>query len=173
MSHYRITPLEKKSISVIYEMYRENDDGSISWFNIEDHYRWGQGFIAEDMDCNLGSAEDQVQYCKMEDGEHEGCEFDDSVAVFFAFSDDLTEIEQEAIKESYYDGGAGWLFDGDHSWQEEDSAVLVQAPYKVEFCKEDGTVIREVKLRTEEEWRKLYEETGKFVSKDSGLNENN
>ena len=52
MSHYTITPLEKKSISITYEMYRENDNGTISWFNIEDHYRWGKGFIAEDMECN-------------------------------------------------------------------------------------------------------------------------
>ena len=36
MSHYTITPLEKKSIYIVYEMFRENDDGSISWFNVED-----------------------------------------------------------------------------------------------------------------------------------------
>ena len=53
MRVYRITPLEKKSIFIVYEMFRENDDGSISWFNVEDHYRWGQGFVEEDMDCYL------------------------------------------------------------------------------------------------------------------------
>ena len=43
MEHYTITPLEKKSISIRYEMYRDNDDGTQSWFNIDDHYRWGKG----------------------------------------------------------------------------------------------------------------------------------
>jgi hypothetical protein len=175
MAHYRITPLEKKSIYVVYEMYRENDDGSISWFNVEDHYRWGKGFIAEDMDCNLSPADSPTQYCKAEDGEYEGCEFDDQVACYFEFSDDLSEEEQEQIKTLYLEGnddgvcGAGWLFDGEHEWEEEDSYVVVLGPYKVEFCDEQGDVIREVKLLTQDEWLKLYEERGSYASKDSGL----
>jgi len=177
MAHYRITPLEKKSIYIVYEMYRENEDGSISWFNIEDHYRWGKGFLAEDMECNLSSADSQTQYCKAEDGEYEGCEFDDQVACWFEFSDDIDEEEQEKIKELYLEGdedgrgGAGWLFDGEHDWQEEDSYVVVIGPYSVEFCDENGEVIREVKLRTQEEINKLYEQTGKYVSKDPGADE--
>lgn len=175
MAHYRITPLEKKSIYIVYEMYRENDDGSISWFNVEDHYRWGRGFIAEDMDCNLSAADSNTQYCKAEDGEGEGCEFDDQVACWFEFSEDLTEEQQEEIKQNYLEGnedgvcGAGWLFDGEHEWQEEDSYVVVLGPYTVEFCDENGKVIREVKLRTHDEWLKEYEKAGRFVSKDSAL----
>lgn len=175
MAHYRITPLEKKSISITYEMFRENADGTISWFNVEDHYRWGVGFLAEDMDCNLSGAESPTQYCKAEDGEYEGCEFDDQVACWFEFSDDIGEEEQEEIKKNYLEGndegqmGAGWLFDAEHDWQEEDSYVVVLGPYKVEFCSENGEVIREVKLRTQEECTKLYEETGHYVSKDSAL----
>lgn len=161
MSHYTITPLEKKSISITYEMYRENDDGSISWFNIEDHYRWGKGFIAEDMDCNLEHDQTRSQHCKAEDGEYDGCDFDDQVACWFEFSEDITEEEQEEIKEAYYEGGAGWLFDDpDHAWQEEDSYVIVLPPYKVEFCEQDGTVIREVKTRTLDECIKLRKELG-------------
>lgn len=145
MAHYTITPLEKKSIHISYEMYRENEDGTISWFNIEDHYRWGRGFIEEDMDCNIESDRTRSQYCKSDAGEYEGCEFDDSVSVYFEFSDDINEEEQEAIKNAYYEGGAGWLYDDpDHSWQEEDSYVVVDAPYKIELCDEDGTVIKEV-----------------------------
>lgn len=157
MSHYKITPLEKKSIYIVYEMFRENDDGSISWFNVEDHYRWGAGFIAEDMDCNLPLQGDSQAYCKPDEGEYEGCEFDDQVACWFEFSDDISEEEQEEIKKNYLEGnddgvcGAGWLFDGDHIWQEEDSYVVVLGPYKVEFCEEDGTVIQEVTLRTRED----------------------
>lgn len=144
MAHYRVTPLDKKSIHITYEMYKVNEDNSISWFNIEDHYRWGVGFIEEDMDCNIEDDRTRSQYCKADAGEFEGCEFDDSIAVYFEFSDDLTEEQQEEIKEAYYEGGAGWIYDGDHDWQEEDCYVVVDAPYKIELCEENGTVIKEV-----------------------------
>lgn len=175
MAHYRITPLEKKSISITYEMFRENADGSISWFNVEDHYRWGVGFLAEDMDCNLGYADDPQQYCKAEDGEGEGCEFEDQHACWFEFSDDIGEEEQEEIKSMYLEGdedgrgGAGWIHEGDHEWQIEDDYVIVLGPYKVEFCDQNGEVIREVTLRTREEFVKIHEQTGQYVSPDSAL----
>jgi len=138
---YRITPLEKKSISAVYEMFRENSDGSISWFNVEDHYRWGQGFIAEDMAVNLPYKDNDTVYCDPTAGW--GAELDDGVAQFFEFSDDISEEEQEEIKEAFYEGGAGWLYDGDHNWQEEDSSIVVEAPYRIDLCEEDGTVIEE------------------------------
>ena len=82
----------------------------------------------------------------MEDGEYEGCEFDDSIAVNFEFSDNITEAEQDSIKEEYYNGGAGWVYDGEHEWEIEDDYVAVYGPFKVELCEEDGTVIKEVEL---------------------------
>ena len=60
-------------------------------------------------------------------------------------------MEQQELKEAYYEGGSGWLYDGEHDWQEEDAAVHIIAPYQVDLCDEDGTVIEEnVKLRTRE-----------------------
>lgn len=168
--HYTVTPLEKKSIYIVYEMYRENNDGTISWFNIEDHYRWGKGFIEEDLEVNLSGG--QSQYCKPDAGEGEGCEFEDGVACWFEFSEDLSASEKEAIEQAYYDGGAGWLYDDpDHTWQEEDCYVVVLGPYKVEFCEEDGTVIREVKIRSREEQQSMREELGEgwYVPNDSAL----
>lgn len=175
MAHYTITPLEKKSISITYEMYRENADGSISWFNVEDHYRWGRGFIAEDMECNLNGG-DSI-YCKADDGEYDGCEFDDQVACWFEFSEDITEEEQEKIKQLYLEGdedgrgGAGWIHEGDHEWQIEDDYVIVMAPYKIEFCNEDGSALREVTLRTTEEKKKLNESLGEgwYIPNDNAL----
>jgi hypothetical protein len=144
---YLIKPLEKKSISVVYEMFRENADGSISWFNIEDHYRWGQGFIEEDMDANLPYKDSDTAYCKSDCGW--GCELEDSVAVFFDFSEDLDQEQQQAIKDAYCEGGAGWLHDGDHEWQFEDDAIIVLAPFQVDLCEEDGTVIeKNIKLQS-------------------------
>jgi hypothetical protein len=169
MSHYKITPLDKKSIQIVYEMFRENDDGTISWFNIDETYRWGFGFIEEDLDCNLPVLGDLQAWAKPDAGEFEGCEFEDSIACYFEFSDDISAENQEHIKESYYEGGAGWLFEGDHNWQEEDSYVIVTGPYRIDFVDENGTVIREVCLRTRDEIIEIYERTGEYVSKDSAL----
>lgn len=147
MAHYRITPLEKKSIEVFFELYRQNPEtGDTQWVNINETYRWGKAFIAEDMDLNLPYADSKEAYCKMEDGEYEGCDFEDSVAVSFEFSDDITDEEQEAIREAYYDSGMGWIYDGEHDWEIEDDYVVVYGPFTVELCDENGGFIKEVKL---------------------------
>jgi len=164
MSVYLIKPLEKKSIVYHVEMYRNNENGTISWFNLDETYRWGQGFIEEDMDCNLPIEGDAVAYTKPEPGW--GCEFDDSINIEFEFSDDLSEEEQEQIREAYYDGRAGWLYDGEHDWQEEDSSVNIYAPYQISLCEDDGTVIEEnVKLRTREELKEEFEKWQKENTK--------
>lgn len=138
---YCIKPLEKKSISWRVEMYRENDDGSISWFNIEELYRWGQGFIEADMDSNLPYKDSTLVYCKTNVGW--GCEFEDSINIDWEFSDDISEVEQQEIKELYYEGGASWLFDGEHDWQTEDDYVIVLAPFSVDYASDNGDIINE------------------------------
>lgn len=138
---YLIKPLEKKSIVYHVEMFRKNKNGTFSWFSMDETFRWGQGFIEGDMDVNLPYIGDKVAYCKTHPGW--GCEFDDSISVDFQFSDDISEEEQEEIREAYYEGGAGWLFDGEHDWQEEDTSVEIIAPFQVSLCEEDGTVIEE------------------------------
>jgi hypothetical protein len=143
---YVIKPLEKKSIVWHVEMFRENADGTVSWFNIDETYRWGQGFIEDDMGYNLPYKDDKIAYCHQDVGW--GCEFDDSISVDWEFSDDIDELEQQELKELYYEGGAGWLYDGEHDWQEEDCAVHVLAPYQVDFCESDSTIIEEnIKLK--------------------------
>ena len=144
---YRITPLEKKSIYYIAEMYRDNPDGSTSWFNVEDHYRWGQGFIEEDMDCNLPYEGDDTAYCNPNAGW--GADLQDGVARWFEFSDDISEEEQQQIRDAFDEGEVGWLHDGDHEWQFEDDAIVVLGPFQVDLCEDDGTVIEEnIKLKT-------------------------
>jgi hypothetical protein len=138
---YRITPLEKKSIYAHYEMYRSNADGSTSWFNIDDSYRWGTGFIEEDMDCNLPYRDDDTAYCDPNVGW--GAELEDRVSCFFEFSDDLSDLEKQVIEDAYYEDGIGWLYDGEHEWEEEDSSIVVQGPFKVDLCEDDGTVLEE------------------------------
>jgi hypothetical protein len=143
---YLIKPLEKKSIVYHVEMFRDNPDGSTSWFNIDETYRWGQGFIEADMDVNLPYKDDKIAYAKTDAGW--GSEFDDSISIDWEFSDDITELEQQELKELYYEGGAAWLYDGEHEWQEEDSAVHIYGPFQVSLCEDDGTVIeKNVKLK--------------------------
>ena len=142
---YRITPLEKKSMVWQAEMYRVNEDESISWFNVEETWRWGQGFIDQE-DGALPYDDVNIIYCQPQAGW--GSELDDLIACYFEFSDDLTEEERQEIEEAYEEGGASWLFDGDHNWLEESSEVAVVAPFKIDLCKEDGTVIEEdIKLQ--------------------------
>jgi hypothetical protein len=127
-------------------MFRENADSSISWFNLDETYRWGQGFIEGDMECNLPYEGDTIVYAKPDCGW--GCEFDDSISIELEFSDDISEDEQTAIRESYREGGAAWMYDGDHAWQEEDSAVHIFGPFQVSLCNDGGIVIEEhVKLK--------------------------
>mgnify|MGYP003346055091 FL=1 len=169
---YLIKPLHKKSICWHIEMFRENDDGSISWFNIDDHYRWGQGFVEEDMAINLPLEGDQYAHAKTDCGW--GAELDDQHACWFEFSDDIPKEEQAHIKKCYLEGdpedddersGAAWLFDGDHAWQVEDDYLIIDSPYQVSLCEDDGTVIEEnVKLRTRKE---LAEAVAKMRSENS------
>ena len=65
---YLIKPLEKKSIVYHVEMYRKNSDDSISWFNLDETYRWGQGFVEGDLDCNLPWEGDPVAYARTDCG---------------------------------------------------------------------------------------------------------
>jgi len=166
MAHYTITPLEKKSIEMHYELFRNNEDGSISTLDVTETWRFGRGFIEEEMECNLDFADSKKFYAKPDEGEQEGCEFDDSIQVLFEFSDDVSIEDQEAFKQCYYRGdeegrgGVGYIHEGDHNWEIEDEAIWIYPPVKVEFCEEDGTVIRDVKLRTWEEWKELYEKLG-------------
>jgi hypothetical protein len=143
---YLIKPLHKKSICWMIELFRDNADGSTSWVNIEDHYRWGQGFVEADADVNLPYEGQTQAYAKTTFGW--GSELEDGVACYFEYSDDFTDEQKEAFETAYHEGGAAWLFDGEHDWQVEDDYLLIDAPYQVSLCEEDGTVIEEnVKLR--------------------------
>lgn len=148
MAHYRITPLEKKSIEVFYELYRDHPTtGELQWVNINETFRWGRGFVEEDMDCNLPYEGDSQAYCRSDQGEYEGCNFDDSISVNFDFDETITKEEQDEIKEGYYTSGAGWIHDGDHDWNIEDDYVVVYGPFSVELCDENGNVIKKVDLQ--------------------------
>ena len=47
---YRIKPVDKKSIEITYDVYKEREDGSIVGWNVKELYRWGQGFVEDETD---------------------------------------------------------------------------------------------------------------------------
>lgn len=151
MSLYKVTPLEKKSVSYKAEMFRDNADGTTSWFNVDDGYRWGQGWIDDDENA-LPYEEDNVVHCSPAAGW--GSDLDDQCSCWFEFSDDVPEEEQEQIKQCYLEGdedgrgGMGWLFEGDHNWQIEEDYIEILGPYRVDRCNSDGDVVEEnIKLK--------------------------
>lgn len=139
MAHYRISSRRDNGIVAIYEMARERPDGEIESFIVTDRHLTGFGFISSKED--LPEDGDDKAYCEMFSGEEECCEFEGSESCTYEFSENVSKSDRAAIIEAYKQGGAGWLFDGDHDWDEENILVIVEAPYKIDFCEADGTVI--------------------------------
>ena len=141
---YKFTPLEKKSIYISAEMYRRKDDNTVSWFNVEDHYRWGFGYISgkinDDLLPSKGASEVR---CDSIDAAGFGVELNDQVGVNFEFSDDISKSEQKKIEAAYEEGGMKWIIEGDHNWEIESDAIVVLAPFKIDLYKDDETLIEE------------------------------
>lgn len=166
MAHYRLSALADAPVEMIYEMYRSNPDGSISTLDITEVWRHGYGFIDEELDSNLGFGDDIAFYARADEGEDEACDFRDSVAVYFEFSEDVDASEQKDFQEKYYRGdaqgrgGVGFLHEGEHGWGIEDERVRFASPVRIELCAPDGTPLREVTLRTRQEWQTLRDDLG-------------
>ena len=177
MAHYRLSALGAAHVEMIFELYRSNPDGSISTLDVTEVWRHGYGFIDEDLETNLGRADDTEFYARPDEGEDEACDFKDSVAVYFEFSEDIDAAEQEDFKEKYHRGdaqgrgGVGYIHEGEHGWGIEDERVRFASPVRVEFCGADGTPLREVTLRTRQESKTLWEDLGRryVVPNDSAL----
>ncbi len=106
MAHYRLSALGDAHVEMVYELYRSNPDGSISTLDVTEVWRHGYGFIDEDLETNLGRADDTEFYARPDQGEDEACDFKESVAVYFEFSEDIDAAEQEDFKEKYHRGDA-------------------------------------------------------------------
>jgi len=146
---YRIKPVDKKSIEIFYDVYKEREDGSIVGWAVTELYRWGQGFVqTEDELPYLDS-----KYVVVSPNIGDGCELDDNISIDFTFDDELTEEEREEIERCYCDGdedgrcNAAWLFDGDHNWQLEDESVTIYGPFVVDkITYENYTVVSEERV---------------------------
>ena len=112
---FRITPVDKKSITLVYDVYKLDEEGNARGFVVRELYRWGQGFRELDEPVY---AEDKWVICNTTLGW--GCELDDGIATDFEFDDTFTDEEKEEIEEHWCNGdpndpdgrvSGAWLYD--------------------------------------------------------------
>ena len=130
---YRIKPADKKSIEAYYEVYSKDEQGNIRGWSVTELYRWGQGFVEDESE--LPFSDDR--YHSVDPTIGWGCELEDLCAVDFEFDDSFTEEEKEEIEQLWADGGAGWLYDGDHIWEVEEDTITILGPFVVDKIDED------------------------------------
>lgn len=133
---YRIKPVDKKSIEIIYDVYKERADGSIVGWNVKELYRWGQGFVEN---------EDELPYIDSKwittnPSIGDGCELEDNISIDFEYDDEISQEERDFIEECWRDGdpedpdyrsNAAWLYDYS-DWSVEDESVIIYGPFEVD-----------------------------------------
>jgi len=130
---YRIKPADKKSVEAFYDVYSKDEQGNVRGWSVTELYRWGQGFVEDESELPFS---DDRYHC-VDPTIGWGCELEDLCAVDFEFDDSFTEEEKEEIEQLWADGGAGWLYDGDHNWEVEEDTITILGPFVVDKIDED------------------------------------
>ena len=133
---YRIKPVDKKSIEICYDVYKQREDGSTVGWSVTELYRWGQGFVEDKSDLPYIDS----KYVVVNPMIGDGCELDDNISIDFEFDDEIDQDEREHIEQCWYDGdpddedgrcNAAWLYDVS-DWQIEDESVTIYGPFEVD-----------------------------------------
>jgi len=132
MNVYRITPLEKKNITVSYDVYEELPDHQIRTWKVEETYRWGCGYRSLEDAVSEWETNNNGVYCEFD----LGSDVEDLIAVYFEFDDGFTDEEKSEIEQNWDNGGPSWLFDGEHNWQVESTEFLICGPVKIDLVDE-------------------------------------
>jgi hypothetical protein len=130
---YRIKPQHKKSIEAFYDVCSKDSEGNTRGWTVTELYRWGQGFV--ESEDELPFSDDRYHVVDPTIGW--GCELEDLCAIDFEFDESFTEEEKSEIEQHWADGGAGWLYDGDHNWQVEEDAITILGPFSVDKIDEN------------------------------------
>ena len=130
---YRIKPADKKSVEAYYDVYSKDEQGNIRGWSVTELYRWGQGFVENEDELPFKND----RYHSVDPTIGWGCELEDLCAVDFEFDDSFTEEEKTEIEQLWEDGGAGWLYDGDHNWEVEEDTITILGPFMVDKIDED------------------------------------
>lgn len=145
---YRITPIDKKSIYAVYDVYKINEQDEMKGFVVRELYRWGQGFREIDDPVYL---EDKSIVCDPNLGY--GAELDDCISIDFDYDGEWTDIEKEQLENCWCNGdpedpdmrmGAAWLYDYS-DWEVEEDFLEIIGPFKVDIIDDIdyNTVIEE------------------------------
>jgi len=130
---YRIKPSDKKSVEAYYDVFSKDEQGNVRGWSVTELYRWGQGFVEDESELPFS---DDRYHC-VDPTIGWGCELEDLCAVDFEFDDSFTDEEKEEIEELWADGGAGWLYDGEHNWEVEEDTITILGPFVVDKIDED------------------------------------
>lgn len=137
---YRITPVDKKSITAVYDVYKIDENDNARGFVVRELYRWGQGFREIDEPVYK---EDKWVICNPQLGW--GAELDDGISIDFEFDDSFTDEEKEEIENCWCNGdpedpdcrmGAAWLYDFS-DWMIEDDYIEIIGPFKVDIIDDE------------------------------------
>ena len=137
---YRITPVDKKSIYAVYDVYKTDDNGETRGFVVRELYRWGVGFRELDEPVY---AEDKWIICNPQLGW--GNDLDDGISIDFEFDGEWTDEEKEDIEDKWANGdpedpdsrcSAAWLYDYS-VWEVEEDYIEIIGPFKVDIVDED------------------------------------
>ena len=91
---YRIKPVDKKSIELLYDVYKVKPDGTTIGWSVTELYRWGQGFVEADFELPYIDS----KYICVSPNIGDGCELEDLISIDFKFDDDLSIEEKEEIE---------------------------------------------------------------------------
>lgn len=137
---YRITPVDKKSITFVYDVFKIDEEGNARGFVVRELYRWGQGFRKLDEPIYL---ENKWIICDPNLGW--GAELDDGIATDFEFEDGFTDEEKAEIEEHWMNGdpndpdcrvSGAWLYDWS-DWEIEENYIEILGPFKVDIIDKD------------------------------------
>lgn len=138
----RITPLEKKSITQMVQLYDKPNDPNQKFVEINETYRWGYGYM-EGEDLNYPSLllpQNDKTYCDPTIGH--GAELDDLCSVWFDYDGPWTDEEKQQFEETWENGdpedpdgrsGFAWLYDWNDTWQIEDEQLIIDGPVKYDI----------------------------------------
>jgi hypothetical protein len=138
---FRIKPVDKKSIYLVYDVYKIDTDGNPRGFIVRELYRWGQGF--RELDDPVYLDDKCIHITDTQLGW--GCDLIDECAIDFEFDDTFTDEEKAEIEGNWMNGdpndpdgrmAGAWLYDWS-DWLVEDEYVEIYGPFTVDIIDED------------------------------------
>jgi hypothetical protein len=137
---YQVISLEKKNVVVTYEIFEDMGNNNIRGWQIEETYRWGAGYRSVDDPISEWETNNNGIYCDFS----LGSESDDLIACYYQFDEGFTDQEKADLEQKWEEGGAAWLYDGEHNWEVENANVVIYGPVKINLIDElTGDIIEE------------------------------